>query len=523
MLAPQVTASARPARPRRAKKGPAIVRGVGLPLGLPFRILASSALLCAALFVPSAARALDPAQSALRDLLESPAVRGARVGVLVEDLSSGARLIEHEPDVPRIPASNQKLVTATAALEAFGPTHRFETPLLYEGELVDGVIRGTLWVVGSGDPSLVSESLWQAGEALRLLGVRGIRDGIAVDNTWMGDGAHHPDWTPVSRRAYHAPTAAFAVNYSSFRVDAVPDPEPGGPGVLRLAPDCDYFRGRSRAISVAGASRVQLGLEPLSDGTGEVVTLAGSLSAGSPTDTYWRSVALPGRYAASVLRAQLEAHGVRVGGGVRVGRLPEDAAPLHVIRGRPLAEVVTLLNKYSNNFVAEQLTKSLGARSSAGPATWEAGVAALRQHLKRHGVFSPGTVIADGSGLSARNRISPAALVALLRAAAREPRWGAELWASLPLGGLDGTLEDRMPGMETVRAKTGHLRRVAALSGVAVGPQGERRLFSVLVNGARGGRIGVDAALDAFVERVADLPGSGEPELAAQSSAAERR
>jgi D-alanyl-D-alanine carboxypeptidase/D-alanyl-D-alanine-endopeptidase (penicillin-binding protein 4) len=109
-------------------------------------------------------------------------------------------------------------------------------------------------------------------------------------------------------------------------------------------------------------------------------------------------------------------------------------------------------------------------------------------------------VIADASGLSARNRVSPATLVALIRLAARDPDWGPEFLASLSLGGRDGTLRERELGDQSgVRAKTGHLRAVASLSGVFPAPDGRRRAFSMIVNGARRGREDVDAALDAFV------------------------
>jgi D-alanyl-D-alanine carboxypeptidase len=124
--------------------------------------------------------------------------------------------------------------------------------------------------------------------------------------------------------------------------------------------------------------------------------------------------------------------------------------------GEPLALQVRLLEKFSNNFVAEQLTKML---------------------------------------------------VAVLRRGAQRFDSGPEFLSALPIGGREGTLEDRMQnGSVQIRAKTGHLRRVAALSGIVPGPNGSTRAFSILVNGARGDAEGVDAAIDRFVERLGSAP-----------------
>ncbi len=477
----------------------------------------------ALLLAATAARAADP-QTALREFLAHPALAGARVGVLVEDLEDGSVVAAHHAREPLVPASNQKLVTSVAALELWGPAHRFETPVRAGGALLDGTLDGPLWVVGAGDPGLDSEGLWKLAEELRLAGLREVGGGIAFDPGFFGDAGHHPDWHPVSQRAYHAPTAAFAANYSSFRIEVVPDARAGAPARLDLAPLVDYFRPVAAARTVDGRGRLILDIAPLADASGERVRISGSVARDGEADTYWRSVALPGRYAASVLRAQLEAQGIRVRGGVRSGAVPAGAAELLRFQGAPVAEHVRRLNKYSNNFVAEQLVKLAGARAEGGPATWAKGTRAIEAWLRDTGLAVPGTRVADGSGLSPRNRISPATLVGLLRRAISDPRHGPELLTSLPLGGLDGTLEDRK--LETVpglRAKTGHLRAVSALSGVMRGADGRSLAFSVLVNGARGHRTAVDDAMDALVRRLAGAPDPPRDDVASSRASTLRR
>jgi D-alanyl-D-alanine carboxypeptidase/D-alanyl-D-alanine-endopeptidase (penicillin-binding protein 4) len=230
------------------------------------------------------------------------------------------------------------------------------------------------------------------------------------------------------------------------------------------------------------------------------VLVSGAFPLGSEPLSYWRSVSMPSRYAAAVLRTQLEAQGVRVRGPTRLSSAPEGAVELFRFKGETVGEIVWKLNKYSNNFIAEQLTKKLGAEVYGPPGSWTKGARALGEFLHSVGIEDRQAVIADGSGLSRRNRVSPQTLVALVRSAARGFASGPEFLASLPIGGLDGTLEDRMEsGAIPVRGKTGHLRRVSSLSGVVPGAEGRWLAFAILVNGARGNRLEVDAAIDAFV------------------------
>ncbi len=461
----------------------------------------SIALLLCALSLPTVAVGGEP-EDGLRAFLRDPAIRGARVGILVEDLASGERLLAHRADRALVPASNQKLLISAAALAHWGPSHRFETPVMIDGEIdPEGVLRGSLWVVGRGDPSHVSETLWKLAEQVRLWGVSEIRGGIGVDASYFDSLRFHPDWGPPSAHTDHPPTGAFAVNYSSFRVDVIGGAEVGAPARIRVAPDTSYFRARSHAVTIERARRLQLELAPLPDGSGERVLVKGAFPLGSRPLTYWRAVSMPSRYAAAVLRTQLEAQGVRVSGPIRLARLPTTATPLFHFRGISVGEIVWKLNKYSNNFIAEQLIKKLGAEVYGSPGTWEKGGRALAEYLRGIGIADRQGVIADGSGLSRRNRVSPETLVGVLRRAARSFEFGPEFLASLPLGRLDGTLEDRMEdGAVSVRGKTGHLRRVSSLSGILPGEAGRWVAFAILVNGARGNRLDVDAAIDALVE-----------------------
>ncbi len=464
------------------------------------------------LVVLGGAAALAAAQSrdALRSFLSSPSLRGARVGLLVADLETGEPVAGHEVDRALVPASNQKLLVASAALAHWGPTHRFETPVYRDGRLSgDGVLEGALWIEGRGDPGLVSERMWKLAEEIRLHGVREVRGALGIDATYFDEVAMHPDWGPASSRAYQAPISAFAANYSAFRVDVSGSASAGRPVRVDVAPAIPYLRTRAEAKTIARTHQLFLDVRRLPDGSGEYVRVSGAFPLGLARQTYWRSVSMPTRYAASVLRAQLEAQGVRVTGGTIVGPRPPSAVELLRFEGGSVSEHVRLLNKHSNNFVAEQLTKMLGAERYGAPGTWEKGARALVDHLAELGLSDPSTIVRDGSGLSVRNRLSPRILIGILRAAGQRFDTGAEFLASLPLAGLDGTLSDRMVQSEVVvRAKTGHLHRVASLSGVVSDASGRRLAFAVLVNGANGGARAVDRAIDDFVSGLGRISAS---------------
>ena len=467
----------------------------------------------------AAARADEAPERALERLLAERSLRGAQIGLLVADLESGRTLLAREAHRPMVPASNQKLLIAAAALLHWGPAHRFETRIASESAPdANGVLAGPLWVIGSGDPSLVSESLWKLAEELRLRGVRELRSGIAIDSSYFDSIHTHRDWEPLSSRAYHSRVSAFAANYSSFRIDVNPALRSGRRALVSVAPEVPYLRVQVEAPTVRARGLVRVELETLPDASGELVQVTGAVAIGSDTKTLWRSVAMPERYAAAILIAQLKSHGVRVRGPTRFGSAPSDMEELVLFQGESVAQIVHKLNKFSNNFIAEQLVKLLGAELNGAPGGWKSGTRAVRTVLEKHGLIEAGTVIADGSGLSPRNRVSPATLVRVIVASASAFDSGPEFLASLPISGRDGTLEDRMEERPvSLRGKTGHLRHVSSLSGLLAAEEGRRLAFSLIVNGGSGSPDDVDLAMDQFVAELA-VAHWGEPEISAQGA-----
>ena len=460
-----------------------------------------TALAVAASFAlgPLAARAADLAER-LDAALQDPGLRGARMGALVVDLGAGDVLFAHEPDRALVPASNQKVLTAIAALSAFGPTHRFTTEVLAparpdaEGAVEELVIRG------GGDPALTSEDVWRLAGDLRRLGLARVRAGIRLDDSAFDAQRWHPSWGPPSARAYHAPIGALGVNYGAYAVTATPGAQPGDPVHVEVDPPVPYFSLANRARTGPARSAPAFDVSRAQTETGEQLVAQGTLPAGGAPQTLYRSVLDPVAYAGAVIRMQLEANGVRVEGPLRRGPAPEGAVLLLAFEGRELAEIARLFVKNSNNAIAEGLLKSLALRAGARPATWDAGLAAVRSELAALGIPVERTTLVDGSGLSYENRVPPRVLVTALDIAHRSFRFGPEFESALPIAGEDGTLKKRA-GAATgeVRAKTGLLTRVTGLSGYARLPDGRVAAFSVIANGYRGSDEAAMKGLDRFV------------------------
>ena len=465
-------------------------------------ILHALLVLCAASAAVSAPLAVagNPLEKRLDSVLRERVLRGARVGALVVDYADGRVLYQRESDRLLVPASNQKILTALAILDAFGPTHRFTTQIYAdrkpdaEGHVEFLVLRG------GGDPGLTSEELWRLAADLRLQGLRRVRRGLLLDDSAFDAVRWHPGWGPVSSRAYHAPVGALTVNYGTFAVAVAPGLDQGGVARVVLDPPVSFLRLVNRATTSAATDRRTLVVDRESADAGEKIVVSGKTPLGGSRKTFYRSVRDPARLAGAVFRSQLEANGIAVGGEVRRGRLPASAALLHEHRGKPLAELVRLFMKFSNNAMGESLVKSLGARAVGGVGSWENGIPALAAQLDAVGLDVDQLRIVDGSGLSYDNRVSPRNLVRALRLAADSFRFGPEFAAALPIAGGDGTLEERAEGAaDRVRAKTGLLTRVTALSGYATLQNGERAIFSILVNGFRGSAERAMSAVDHFV------------------------
>jgi D-alanyl-D-alanine carboxypeptidase/D-alanyl-D-alanine-endopeptidase (penicillin-binding protein 4) len=436
----------------------------------------------------------------LRTAASARGFQGGAQSILVVDRASGTELFDKNAERALAPASTQKVLTALAALEAFGAGHQFETEVLVPAKPdADGAVASL--AIRGADPAMTGEQWWRLASDLRALGIEEIRGDVVLDDSLLDSERWHPSWQPVSARAYHAPIGALSANYGAFRVVVTPGARVGAPARVQVDPPLPYFQLAGAVKTARPGSGAHLSVERASaaGGEGERVSVGGEIAAGADRVEVWRSVIDPTGYAGAVFRQQLEGAGIRVGGKMVRGSVPAGAIPFYEFAGLPLRTIADLLLKYSNNFIAETLLKHLGRLDTGSPGSWANGTAALRARLGALGLPLEGITLVDGSGLSRDNRVSARLLVAALRKADATFAVGPDLLAGLPIAAEDGTLRkraDRARGL--VRAKTGSLDGVTALAGWARTERGRELVFALISNGHRHGDVEAVAAVDAF-------------------------
>jgi len=446
--------------------------------------------------------------------LDRPFLAEAQVGVSVVDLETGQVLYQRGDGVPLNPASNAKLVTTAAALGILGPAHRYTTSLYrQDGALSGSTIKGDVYLRGSGDPALVTSDLYELADTLAARGIKRITGGIVVDASCF-DRDELPQGFDQKQElaSYRAPSGGVAVNFNTFVVHVRPGDTVGSAPFAGVVPPVSGIDLTVTAITEAGRRRSLFAdYEP--DGSTLALTLRGTVGVASSPRSLRYPVVDPSLYAGQVLALVLKRHGIRLGRAtIGTGPVPAKAQLLAAHQSAPLAVLVRSVNKLSNNFMAEQILKTLDA--SPGPATFEGALRRVRAHLQALGVPTEGLELGNGSGLYDTNRISTAQLTALLRAVYRDLRLRPDYLASLAIMGVDGTTRSRLRKSSRagwVRAKTGTLDGVSALSGYAGAPDRDPIAFSILFNGLRRSDTSQARAVQNEVAELLALHAAGQP------------
>ncbi|MFQ5895008.1 MAG: D-alanyl-D-alanine carboxypeptidase/D-alanyl-D-alanine-endopeptidase, partial [Nitrospinota bacterium] len=437
-------------------------------------------------------------RAGVRGVLRENCGRRAEVGFQVRSLATGEVLYDHRGGRPLIPASNVKLVTTAAALVRLGPDYAFPTEVRAREAPKGGVLRGDLYLKGFGDPALVHERLWLLAREVAHRGVREVQGDLVADDAFFDAARRNPAWpgrTRTMASSYEAPAGALSLDFNVVTLYVEPGSSPGQKARVVADPSSEHVRVQNRVTTGARGVRPSLVVGRRKKGGRDVIVVRGRVPAGGRRRRYYVSVSDPPLYAARAFAKFLEGAGVRLRGRIRRGETPPGTNLVARTRSKPLSAIVRDLNKLSNNFIAEQVLKTLGAEVYGPPGSWEKGLRVVRGFLKELGVPEGQFRLADGSGFSLKNRLAPAALVRVLVRMYADFRLGPEYVASLGVAGVDGTLRRRLRGTTAerrIRAKTGLLRRVRALSGYAVSRAGEPLAFSILVNdrgcGGRGMR-----------------------------------
>ena len=470
-------------------------------------------------------------------------------GVLVEDRDTGETLYELNADHFFRPGSNTKVFTTAFALATLGPDYRFHTTIDSKNPLSEnGRLAGDLIFHGAGDPDLSNRKFPYAGKVERdgpvekvlieladaavARGLKEVDGDIVADDSVFPYDPYPAGWSVGDLFfTFGAPVSAMALNENSISIEIHPGDHAGDPAVIVVEPGAaiDNF---GREITTSAASEKPDFSVVRRPGL-NFILLRGSIPLGHAAVKLDLAMTDPAEVTARSLKQLLEARGVRVTGGIRVlhaapplrsvdvpvvlprGRLesPSNSYILAEHTSPALLECIRLTNKISQNLHAELLLRTVG-QVKAGLGTTDAGLWLEQDFLKTAGIRDGDAVLVDGSGLSQNNLVTPRAITDLLLYAFRRP-WGADFFSTLPIAGVDGTLENRMKGTAAagrVQAKTGTLEHEHSIAGYATTLQGEHLVFAIFGNNNPQRGHDATAPLDEITVAMVETLGTASPQ-----------
>jgi D-alanyl-D-alanine carboxypeptidase/D-alanyl-D-alanine-endopeptidase (penicillin-binding protein 4) len=495
---------------------------------------AASALLALAAIVPLAAQApragnvaasrayatFAPANARLAARIDSilarPQLSRAQWGIQVRDASTGQTLYARNAERQFIPASNLKLIVTATAAHHLDPDFRFRTSLYATGPVRNGTLEGDLVLYGRGDPMISARYFPSRTAVFEMLadsllarGIRRVAGGVVADESWFENAYRRDDWEVYDTRWwYAAPVGALGFNDNSIDFRIEPGARVGARPRITGQPESGAWalENDARTVAAGRPSTFDLGRGVLR-GT---VWAYGDLPLGSGVRTESFAVDEPARWAGIVFGEVLYRKGITVAHDLArvvsdpAASIAQRATPIVEWRSPPLPQAIGPVLMNSQNWFAEILVKTLG-REVRGEGSWEAGLAVERAFLTGVvGVDSADFVLRDGSGLSARNRVTPRALVQLLDYIRRTPRQ-AVVRRALPVAGAqDGSLRSRLTDLRgRVSAKTGYIGGADSLSGFVTLPDGREVIFSIIVNSSGQPSARMKAGIDDVVRAIA--------------------
>jgi len=442
-------------------------------------------------------------------------------GVKIQYANTGEVIYERNSSKMFVPASNQKMYTTAAALCLLGPQYRYATDFVTNGEVDEqGILQGDLIIRGSGDPTWswrfydknYDSVMVCLVDSLKLQGVTTVNGDIVGDDNIFDDKLLGNGWSWDDETYYYSAQVSglsYSENYIDYKL--IPDSSNiGGPVIIEPQPHTSYMDLRNDLITVDSDTATQWtydrqretnhawfeGNYPLQKGEGET-----TITIHNPT-----------HFTVHVLKERLEEAGIEVvGRPVDADELPDSLdysglTTLFTYYSHPLSDIITKVNRPSQNFIAESLQKTLGAEFGSAGSSRE-GIKAQYALFDSLGVETTGMRLRDGSGLSRYNLVSPSTNTSLLQMMWDHPQ-RSYFMESLPMAGVNGTVRRLTEGSSAegnVRAKTGTLSYVRSLSGYTWTQSGEPIIFSLMVNHFTSPTWKVNQIQDQILVRLSEL------------------
>lgn len=422
----------------------------------------------------------------VRSALKYRSLPADSLSLYVLNLDTGQPALVWNADVPRNPASVMKVLTSLVALDTLGPAFRWRTEAYALGEIHGDVLDGDLLLKGYGDPFLVTERVWQMARQLRRAGLRQISGDLLIDDSYFDIRDYDPaafDRQPL--RAYNVAPNALLMNFKVVRYYFEPDPARGAVNIS-LDPELNNLKVINRLSVRDGSCRgYQRGITISPNQDYDAFTFSGRFPTGCDVYAMDRTALDHNTYAFGLFKSMWNDVGGELHGGWRNAVQQTDEEPLVEFESWPLADVISRVNKYSNNVMARHLLLTVAAETYGAPGTEANGRRAVNEWLAERGLSSAAMILANGAGLSRDSRTTARQMADILAYAYSRP-YMPEFLSSMSLTGLDGTTSKRFdegdPLLGRAHVKTGSLDHVAAIAGYVQARSGDRYIVVTLHN-----------------------------------------
>ena len=431
----------------------------------------------------------------LNQLLKNdPTLEGAIAGISIRSAATGDVLYENMANTRLRPASTMKLLTAAAALKTLGEEFRFMTDVKTDGSIKGNTLQGNLYLVGKGDPTLLKDDFDSLAKKVKKKGIKEIEGDLVADDSWYDSIRYSMDLPWSDEDTYYGAqisslTAAPNKDYDAGTVivEITPGKKPGKKASVILSPATSYVEIINNIKTVKTKEKTKELKITREHGTNTII-LEGEILENSNPIREWVGVWEPTGYALELFKQSLAGQGIKINGTLIERRAPHDSHTIASHASMKLKDLLIPFMKLSNNGHAEVLIKEMGKRVKED-GSWEKGLEVLKTEMKELGINTGSLVIRDGSGVSHINLVPANEISTLLYVVQNQPWFPAYLEA-LPIAGIKdrmtgGTLRNRMSqeGMsEKVHAKTGTLTTVSSLAGYVDTSNGERVIFSIILN-----------------------------------------
>lgn len=387
------------------------------------------------------------------------------VGIVVQSMETGHIYFAKNANHLFAPASVQKLFTVSAALINLTPNYHFQTRLLSAGKINHGVLQGNLIFQFNGDPSLKQDDIVNLIKQLQTLGIHRIAGSVIIDDTAFDHIPYPAGWLWSDLNSdFAAPLNTVVINRNKFGLSFIPAHRIGEKPLLvpELPPGAATF------INEMRTTNYPCGISILSNERNQYL-VRGCLPRRSGTQHRTLAIRNTFMFTSSLIRELLREHQIPFNGQILSGKTPIYSQLIAVHSSSSLGKLIVHLLKVSDNLYADTLLKKMGERYQHAPGSWQNGLQAEAPVFADDiGININHLRLIDGAGLSKYNLVTPDDIAELLNYVDHHTILRHTLIPALPIAGVDGTLQWRMPMLargDRVHAKTGSMTGVSTLAG----------------------------------------------------------